>query len=468
MLTNGCGRDLDFSDAELQFSDSKPKTAPWGERPAEFDWMDWQPTAHGFSFHKSPSQYLRLKLHDGSPLQFIFITDTEPKNPKLYLGKGSVPAPPVVVVQNPPVIVPPVNPPPLPLPSPAPLPQPAPLPLPAPVPSQPIPSPMPVPTPNPTQSPEQSPANQELVVHYELMAAAAAPDAKAMSLAKLPAYVTTVLLSYVRPDLKYVAGANAWGQSGAESPNDFATVRDAVKILKEKNPNTKVLLTVGGPFYVNWRYNNPVSIAAMVKDLGADGVALDYEPSAANCKWDATTKACETDLQLTDLIRNVRAAMPKPLLVTTCAWHTGAFGTDAYPVSKFAKALVSPNFGLYVNPLKEIGTDLDAIYIQSFNAGGVASPGGNPTAFDPRMTFDAYRALYKGPLMIGVAVPPEVWGDHVTTVQEAQDLATYAAGKGGQGTLLMSVHKGPAASTFAQGLCQTLKLSACSEAMPTN
>ncbi|MDQ3233663.1 MAG: glycosyl hydrolase family 18 protein, partial [Pseudobdellovibrionaceae bacterium] len=369
----------------------------------------------------------------------------QPVQPILYLGQGTLPSTPA--------------------PQPEPNPQPGPTPEPTPTPT---PTPKPEPTPTPTPTPIPPTGNREIVGYYQSWSAGWASEGSQHSLAKLPPYITTVLLSFVRPETSYQAGQQSWVGTGMDFSSDFKVVKDAIKVLKTKNPGTKVLLSIGGATYVNWKQANATAVAALVKDLGADGADIDYEPTEGACSWGSGGQSCPGDREFVQIIRSFRAALPRPYLITTAAWSTGAFGTAKYPVSSFAGNLVGANFGLYVNPLKEAGADFDAIYIMSYDAGGPSSPAGSPTGYDAKKAFDAYRDLYKGPLMLGVEVPPEAWGGHVSTPEEAQDRARYVLSKGGQGMMIWSLQKAgnPTATQFVQAMCRTLELPGCDRPLP--
>ncbi|WP_141732337.1 glycosyl hydrolase family 18 protein [Oligoflexus tunisiensis] len=442
-LVNDCGRSLDFSEAKLRFSGAKPETQPWGRNPDYFSWINWQLDADGFSYSRDPAAtWLNVSLNAGDELNFEFTADAEPSQPRLYLGVGTVPE----------------------TPAPAPGPAPEPNPEPNPEPTQP-----PVtPDPEPAPLPQPVPGGQEIVAYYQSWSAGWASEGSNLSLAKLPPYITTVLLSFVRPETSYQAGQQSWVGTGMDFSSDFKVVKDAIKVLKTKNPGTKVLLSIGGATYVNWKQANAQAVAALVRDLGADGADLDYEPTEGVCSWGSGGTSCPGDQEFIQIIRTFRRALPRPYLITTAAWSTGAFGTAKYPASSFNGNLIGSNFGLYVNPLKAAGTDFDAIYIMSYDAGGPNAPAGTPTGYDPKKAFQAYRELYKGPLMLGVEIPPEAWGGHVSTPAEAAERASYVRSQGGNGMMIWSLQKAgnPSATDFVQAMCRTLGLSACDRPLP--
>jgi chitinase len=441
-LTNRCGYKLNFSEANIRFSAAKPETQPWGSSPGSFSWVNWQVEADGFSYSRDPSaSWLKLDLNPDEALTLEFTANAEPLQPVLYLGQGTLPTKPT----------------PSPEPNPGSTPEPGPAPTPAPTPKPEKPA-MPIPT----------TGNREIVAYYQSWSSGWAAEGSQHGLAKLPPYITTVLLSFVRPETSYQAGQQSWVGTGMDFSSDFKVVKDAIKVLKTKNPGTKILLSIGGATYVNWKQANANAVAALVKDLGADGADIDYEPTEGVCSWGSGGQSCPGDHEFVQIIRSFRAALPRPYLITTAAWSTGAFGTAKYPASSFQGNLVGANFGLYVNPLKEAGTDFDAIYIMSYDAGGPTSPAGSATGYDAKMAFDAYRELYKGPLMLGVEVPPEAWGGHVSTPEEAQDRARYVLSKGGQGMMIWSLQKAgnPSATQFVQAMCRSLELPGCDRPLP--
>ncbi|WP_218110018.1 glycoside hydrolase family 18 protein [Oligoflexus tunisiensis] len=309
---------------------------------------------------------------------------------------------------------------------------------------------------------------REIVGYYQSWSSGWASEGSQHQLAKLPPYITTVLLSFVRPEVSYRPGQQSWVGTGLDFSSDFQVVKDAIRILKTRNPGTRVLLSVGGATYGNWHQTNTNAVAALVKDLGVDGADIDYEPEGGACSWAVGGTSCPSDHEFIQIIRKFRAALPRPYVITTAAWSTGAFGTGKYPASSFKGNLISGNFGLYINPLKEAGQDFDAIYIMTYDAGGKSAPAGAPTGYDPKMAFDAYRELYKGPLMMGVEVPPEAWGGHVSTPAEAQDRANYVLSKGGSGMMIWSLHKtgNYTATQFVQAMCRTMQLPSCESALP--
>ena len=79
--------------------------------------------------------------------------------------------------------------------------------------------------------------------------------------------------------------------------------------------------------------------------------------------------------------------------------------------------------------------------------------------------YAAYQYYFKGPIAMGVEVPPEAWGGHVYTIAEIDALADAVNAKGAAGLMLWSMQKQTAAQQFATEMCTKLKLSNCAAPM---
>ena len=51
---------------------------------------------------------------------------------------------------------------------------------------------------------------------------------------------------------------------------------------------------------------------------------------------------------------------------------------------------------------------LDLLNVMSYDAGSLDAPAGNPTGYDPRVAYDAYRSLFSGKIAMGLEIAPEV------------------------------------------------------------
>jgi chitinase len=110
--------------------------------------------------------------------------------------------------------------------------------------------------------------------------------------------------------------------------------------------------------------------------------------------------------------------------------------------------------------------DMDFVNVMAYDAG---------KSLQPAQAFQAYRQAYKGPVVMGVEVPKEDWGDHAYTLQEVETLAEVVHKDQGGGMMLWSLQKQPEkaisgaypnASRMAQAICKKLELSGCEEPLP--
>ncbi|KDD71809.1 hypothetical protein H632_c4362p0, partial [Helicosporidium sp. ATCC 50920] len=144
------------------------------------------------------------------------------------------------------------------------------------------------------------------------------------NISKFPKYVSHLLLSSMRPDATYSGGVTFKG-TGLDFKSDAAVIKGAIALLKEKNPNTKVLVSVGGFDYDNWDGLNASAVANFVRDFGLDGVDVDYEPSTADCKLVEEKMQCSTDSEYVNAIKALRVALPRPYILSNAVLHVGAF-----------------------------------------------------------------------------------------------------------------------------------------------
>lgn len=63
----------------------------------------------------------------------------------------------------------------------------------------------------------------------------------------------------------------------------------------------------------------------------------------------------------------------------------------------------SANGGKWTQLLLNAASDIDAVHLMAYDAGNLQS-----TGFNVIESFNSYRALYDGPIYLGIEVPPEV------------------------------------------------------------
>ncbi|KDD76322.1 hypothetical protein H632_c269p0, partial [Helicosporidium sp. ATCC 50920] len=265
-------------------------------------------------------------------------------------------------------------------------------------------------------------------VYYDSWADGWVSDPKESNLSKIPKYVTHLLISFMQPDAQYTPGSFSFQGTGIQFSYDGTVVRDAIRLLKQKNPHTKVLIAVGGATYYNWAGLNTKAVADFVKDFGLDGADLDYEPTNPGCRPVSGKYTCVTDIEYTHLIKELRKALPRPLILANAAFHVGAYGegdwANAQPQSQHT--------GISLAPLRDAGDDLDVIMLMSYDAG--------PT-YDPTQGVAAYSHIFKKKVMLGVQVAPEAWGGHEISIAELDRFTTYVKEHNSGGLMLWSAFK---------------------------
>lgn len=250
------------------------------------------------------------------------------------------------------------------------------------------------------------PRHPVMVYHDSWWERPAGPGA-ALSLAAIPRTADLVALGFARPDLHYAGGLDLRG-TGLEYRAPGAAVRDAVLLLRRRNPAVRVLLSVGGASYIGWDALDEGAVARLVRDLGLDGVDVDYEPPDPQCR---PGPACASDPGWRAAVRRLRVALPRPALLSVAGWSVGAYGqgrwTDAPPHSPWTGSAVA----LLRSPEAAL---IDLVAIDAYGAG---------PRYDPAEAFAAYRSLWPGPLLIGMLAPP---ADTAATVAQAGRLARVA------------------------------------------
>ena len=209
-------------------------------------------------------------------------------------------------------------------------------------------------------------------------------------LARLPPYVGIVALAFARPDAVYDGGLRL-DRTGLQYPFDGVMLREAAVLLRQRNPETRIVLSVGGATYEGWTDLNEDAIARLVSDLGLDGVDIDFEPANPGCRRQAGDGiSCRTDAQLQAIVERLRARLPRPLLLTVAGWSVGAYGEGA-----FEQAMPKSAYTGMMLPLlrSSAARHIDLVSIMAYEAGPL---------FDPLEAYHAYRAEWAGQLALGV------------------------------------------------------------------
>ncbi len=277
-------------------------------------------------------------------------------------------------------------------------------------------------------------------------------------LARLPAHVNVVMLAFARPDLAYPGGLELGG-TGLEFRMHGRVLKAAVAALKARNPGTVVLLSVGGATYRRWSALDMGAVAALVRDLGLDGMDIDYEPRNPFCAGVGGRVSCATDARWEAILRDSRAALPRPMILTASVWSVGAFGEGA-----FAGSLPRARHTGFSLPMLRSAhaSGLDLLMINGYDAG---------PSFDPLESFRAYRAAWPGKLALGVAVRRRGGSGPFPTAARAEALAREVARDPLGGMMLypllaMPDGGGPTASGLAAAMCRGLGMAGCSAEIP--
>ncbi len=283
------------------------------------------------------------------------------------------------------------------------------------------------------------------------------------ALARLPGYISVVDLAFARPDLTYDGGLDL-AQTGLEYRYSGRILRDAIALLKARHPATKVLLSVGGAVYTNWSALDPDEIARLVRDLGADGVDIDYEPSVPGCvNWNGQHIHCWTEPNMEASIGRLRGVLPRPAILTASVWSVGAYGEGAYRDAKPLSRYTGMMLDLLRSPA---ATALDMLCVNAYDAG---------PQFQPLQAFQAYRAVWPGMLALGLAVQRQDGDGPYFTAREARTIARQVAKDPRGGMMVYPLLAAPAGrgsanrpdgEALARAMCRGLDAGACDAKVP--
>jgi glycosyl hydrolase family 18 (putative chitinase) len=229
----------------------------------------------------------------------------------------------------------------------------------------------------------------------------------------LPIGVDMVILAFVTPQCQFTPGS--FSGTGLQFSMDFSVVQKAIALVQAQG--IKVLLGVGGSSYLFpdvWDQNIATNVASLCNALNCDGVDIDWEPSLG----------AAADTQFSPIIQGFRAALPKPKLITSCVWSTGAFDKDG-----------STYKGMNILGLETAGSDLDQLHLMAYDAGP-------PSEYDPIAAFKAYRGYYLGPILMGIEPGAQAWGGYVITSDEITALRDFVLSENSQnGFFIWSLQK---------------------------
>jgi chitinase len=259
-----------------------------------------------------------------------------------------------------------------------------------------------------------------------------------LTTANIPNYFTHINLAFARPDTTYTKGSYKFDQSvagfefveGATTNNGQNTftaqqatdLRNEIAALKARG--TQVFVSIGGWSYSqgsSWSNFNPARVVDLVQDLGASGVDVDWEFSSSTCnKLDAASFSCTTDGQISSIISglyNEIHSRGANIKISIAGWSTGAYYVKGTPFEEGLVQWGSPFGGVMYNVVKKQGNQIDFINLMSYDAGAY---------YDPREGYLSYRAIYNGPINMGMEIAPEGAGGSTLTIPA--NGAVYDAG----------------------------------------
>lgn len=235
----------------------------------------------------------------------------------------------------------------------------------------------------------------------------------------IPSYYTHLNLAFARPDTAYQKGSLAFDQSvsglefaeGATTSNgqkvftaaQSQTLINNISALRTRG--TQVWLSVGGWSYSqgsSWSNFNAARVVDLAQDLGASGVDIDWETNGATCnKLDAASFSCTTDAQIAGIITSLDSTIKSRGLsmgISVAGWSTGAYYVKGSPFEEGKVQWGSPFGGVMYNVVKNQGAKLHHINLMSYDGGDY---------YDPREGYESYRAIYSGPIAMGLEIAPE-------------------------------------------------------------
>lgn len=303
-------------------------------------------------------------------------------------------------------------------------------------------------------------SEKTLVGYYQTWSEQWTSSPQQMQLANIAPYVNMVIVSFMQPDASYNRGSYNFTGTGLQFAADGKVVKDAVTLLKKRNPKTKVLVAVGGQSYTNFAQLNPKAITDIVKDFGFDGVDVDYEPTNAKCSLSDGKISCTSDAEFRRIVRQIRQVLPKRYLVTAAVWSIGAYGEGQWANAQPQGEKTGMTLNLLRSPESKM---IDQLHIMSYDAG---------TTYNPQEALTAYQNYFKGKIVMGVEVPPEGWGGNVYTLTKVSNLAQVVVDYNATGLMLWSLQKqpegtpsddNPTAEMIAKIACQVFTLSNCQQ-----
>ncbi|QRK08297.1 cellulose binding domain-containing protein [Archangium violaceum] len=335
-----------------------------------------------------------------------------------------------------------------------------------------------------------------------------------LTTANIPSYYTHLNLSFVRPNTAYQRGSYEFDQAvaGLEffegattntgqkkfTPEQARTLINNIRALRARG--TQVWLSVGGWSYSQgsqWAEFSAPHVVDLAQDLEVDGIDIDWESSGSSCnKLPAAQFSCSKDGEIANIITSLDStirARGLKLGISIAGWSTGAYYVAGTPFEEGKVQWGSPFGGTMYNVVKNHGNKLHHINLMSYDGGDY---------YDPREGYESYRAIYSGPIAMGLEIAPEGAGgatlklnaepgtvydaemltgqnNMATKYYNVETLATYIKNKGKPTDGMMvwqiwkeRVHATPPAgaatvNATGQKVCQILGITSnCNQSLP--
>lgn len=236
--------------------------------------------------------------------------------------------------------------------------------------------------------------------------------------ARIPANYSHVMIAFADPNfLWYGIASNTWSGTGISFNSSPKDMKAAIDVLHQRN--IKVILAVGGVNYGNWTAlaaegqagggTITNAFAQILRDLGIDGLDVDYEADADIERYANATKALR---RAVDLAGGGR-------VLTAAAWSTGADCTSATSGDAACAGKLSYWGGsagrerLLVSRYPSVAAGLDMINVMSYDA--------RFEHYDGVMGWTQYRNLFPSRTIvsIGLESSPEGWSGANLVVNDA-------------------------------------------------
>ncbi|NEW06523.1 hypothetical protein GK047_10920 [Paenibacillus sp. SYP-B3998] len=246
-----------------------------------------------------------------------------------------------------------------------------------------------------------------------------------LKLENIPNYITSINLAFAKPDTNYQLGSYAFDQAvagfeffeGAATNNgqkkftaqQAQDLRSNIAALKARG--TESWVSIGGWSYSQgnqWASFSAPHVVNLALDLGASGVDIDWESSGSSCnKLTSEQFSCSKDAQISSIITSLYNEIHSRnanLKISIAGWSTGAYYVKNTPFEEGKVQWGSPFGGTMYRVVKDQGSKIDFINLMSYDGGEY---------YDPREGYEAYRAIYAGPINVGMEIAPEGAGGAV-------------------------------------------------------